>query len=108
MLLHTTELDEIPLCLAEFQGKLLVGAGKSLRLYELGKKKLLKKIENKTFPTNVVRIHTLGDRIFVGDMCESVHYVKYRRTENVLAIFADDTFPRSASCKHYCVLAVLY
>jgi splicing factor 3B subunit 3 len=59
-----------------------------------GKKKLLKKIENKQFPTAVVRIHTLGDRIYVGDMCESVHFVKYRRAENVLAIFADDSFPR--------------
>ena len=30
-----------------FQGKLMVGIGKALRLYDMGKKKLLGKVENK-------------------------------------------------------------
>jgi len=63
-------------------------------MYELGKRKLLRKCENRLFPTCIVRLCASGDRIFVGDMCESVHYVKYRRHDNTLSIFADDVVPR--------------
>jgi splicing factor 3B subunit 3 len=93
-LLHQTEVDDVPLSMSEFQGKLLVGVGKTLRLYELGKRKLLKKSENKCFPVAIVRIQCNGDRIYVGDICDSVHFVKYKRSENVLSVFCDDTTPR--------------
>lgn len=42
-----TPLDDIPYALCAFQGRLLVGMGKSLRIYDMGKKKLLRKCENK-------------------------------------------------------------
>lgn len=42
----------------------------------------------------MVDIKTFGDRIIVSDVQESVHYVKYRRGENQLVIFADDTTPK--------------
>lgn len=93
-LLHQTSVDDVPLAMCEFNGKLLVGAGKSLRLYELGKRKLLKKTENRQFPSVIVKLVTSGDRIYVGDLCESIHFVKYKRQENVLGIFADDSYPR--------------
>lgn len=93
-LLHQTEIEDVPMVMCEFQGKLLVGMGKILRLYDLGKKKLLKKCENKTFPTNIVRIQINGERIYVGDMSESIHFVKYKRVENALVIFSDDSIPR--------------
>lgn len=44
---HKTEVDDIPLVLKSFHGKLLAGVGKALRLYDLGKMKLLRKSENK-------------------------------------------------------------
>ena len=93
-LLHQTEIEDVPLAMCEFHGKLLTGIGKSLRLYDMGKRKLLRKCENRMFPTMIVRLQHQGDRIFVGDMCESVHFVKYHRRDNVLSIFADDTVPR--------------
>jgi splicing factor 3B subunit 3 len=93
-LLHQTEVDDVPLAMCEFQGKLLVGVGRTLRLYELGKRKLLKKCENKCFPVAIIRILNNGDRIYVGDICDSVHFVKYKRQENVLSVFCDDTTPR--------------
>ncbi len=34
------------MCLLNFQGHLIAGVGKSLRLYEMGKKQLLRKCEN--------------------------------------------------------------
>lgn len=30
-----------------FQGRLVAGVGKALRIYDIGKKKLLRKVENK-------------------------------------------------------------
>lgn len=93
-LLHKTVIEDVPTAICEFNGKLLVGMGKCLRLYDLGKKKLLKKCENKMFPTTIVKLQINGDRIYVGDMAESVHYVKYRIGDNSLVIFADDYTPR--------------
>ena len=46
-LVHKTILDEIPYAMCAFQGKVLIGVGKLLRLYDLGKKKMLRKSENK-------------------------------------------------------------
>lgn len=93
-LLHRTEVEDIPMCMMEFQGRLVVGIGRCLRMYDLGKRKLLKKCENKAFPAAVARLQASGDRIFVGDMMESVFFVKYRRQENVLVIFADEPATR--------------
>jgi hypothetical protein len=53
-----------------------------------------KECENKLFPTTIAKLQGYGERIFVGDVCESIHFVKYRRQDNVLSIFADDTSPR--------------
>ncbi|KAJ6350170.1 hypothetical protein OIU78_006360 [Salix suchowensis] len=72
-------------------GRLLAGIGSVLRLYDLGKKRLLRKCENKLFPNSIISIHTYRDRIYVGDIQESFHFCKYRRDENQLYIFADDS-----------------
>jgi len=44
---HKTEVDDVPLALLAFQGRLVAGVGKALRIYDIGKKKLLRKVENK-------------------------------------------------------------
>lgn len=93
-LIHRTPVDGVPTALCQFQGRLLVGIGQILRIYDLGKKKLLRKCENKNFPNTIMAIHTYGDRIYVADMQESFHYVKYRRDENQLYTFADDSCSR--------------
>lgn len=93
-LIHRTEVEDIPGAIAAFQGRLLVGVGKILRVYDLGKKKLLRKCENKHIPNQIVNIQTRGQRVFVSDVQESVYCVRYKRNENQLIIFADDTFPR--------------
>jgi len=93
-LIHKTPVDEVPYCIHPFQNKVLVGVGKLLRLYDLGRKKLLRKCENKHIPHLVVDIKTVGERIIVSDAQESCHWVKYRRGENQLVTFADDTTPR--------------
>lgn len=93
-LVHRTEVENIPLVIKPFMGKLLAGIGKSLRMYDMGKKKLLRKCENKNFPQSIVSIQTQGSRIIVGDMQESAFYVTYKSSENRLLIFGDDVLPR--------------
>lgn len=45
--LPKTETDDIPMSLLAFQGRLVAGIGKALRIYDIGKKKLLRKAESK-------------------------------------------------------------
>ena len=62
-LLHKTKVDDGPvLAMAHFQGRLLVGIGKTLRLYEMGKRQLLRKCEIRGLPTMVKTLQTAGDR----------------------------------------------
>ncbi|KAF2295949.1 hypothetical protein GH714_035293 [Hevea brasiliensis] len=100
-LLHKTQVEGVPLALCQFQGRLLAGIGSVLRLYDLGKKRLLRKCENKLFPNTIVSIHTYRDRIYVGDIQESFHFCKYRRDENQLYIFADDCVPRWLTASYH-------
>ena len=52
-LVHKTPVDEVPTAIASFQGRILVGVGRMLRLYDMGRKKLLRKCENKVSDMNV-------------------------------------------------------
>lgn len=93
---HKTSLGPgaIPAALAEFQGRLLVGCGRSLRLMECGRKKLLRKCEFAGIPNLITSISTSGYRIYVGDSHDSFHFMRYKKHENSFYIFADDMSPR--------------
>jgi len=94
-LVHKTPILEIPGALSHYHGRLLVGAGKTLRIFEMGKKKLLRKCENKKFHNFIISIWvTEEDKIIVGDVQHSYQFVRYNRAENSLDIFADDYVPR--------------
>ncbi|THU96687.1 hypothetical protein K435DRAFT_891688 [Dendrothele bispora CBS 962.96] len=86
-LLHKTETDDVPLALMAFQGRLAAGVGKALRIYDIGKEKLLRKVENKGFASAIISLHTQ----------ESVSYVVYKAPENRLLVFAADNQPRWVS-----------
>ena len=60
-------MGDTPGALVSFKGRLLAGVGNMLRIYELGKKKLLRKCEHRKLPTHISTLSTLGDRIFAGD-----------------------------------------
>ncbi len=110
-----------------FRGRALAGVGRLLRIYDLGKKKLLRKCENKVcsllcrpsantcvaelgqlavrgaprlqhLPYSIVGLQTMGQRIYVSDVQESVHFVRYKPLENQLIIFADDTDQKFVTC----------
>lgn len=93
-LMHRTEVDEIPSAMKPFQGRLLVGMGKVLRIYDLGKKKLLRKTENRHLPWTIVALDSYGSRIVVGDQQESIVWAAYKAVDNRLVLFAEDTLPR--------------
>lgn len=44
-LVHKTEVEEPPQSLCAFQGRVLLGMGKTVRICDLGKKRLLRKCE---------------------------------------------------------------
>ena len=46
--------------------------GSTLRVYEAGKKKLLRKCEHRKLPTHIMTLATSGDRIYVGDQQVSI------------------------------------
>ncbi|KAJ1503346.1 Splicing factor 3B subunit 3 [Coelomomyces lativittatus] len=96
--LHRTSVEGLPLAMTGFQGKIAVGIGKLLRLYDLGKKKLLRKTENRQFNVCINGLHTQGNRLVVTDLQESVHFVMYRYQDNKMVVFADDVVPRWTTC----------
>lgn len=94
-LLHRTTIDDGPvMALAHFQGRLLVGIGKMLRLYEMGKRQLLRKCELRGLPTFVKTLQTAGDRAYFGDLMRSVHLIRYEPSANRLVLVASDPSPR--------------
>lgn len=97
-LVHRTPLEDMPGAVAPFHGRLLVGVGTTLRLYDLGRSRLLRKCERGGFPTLITSVQALGTRVVVGDLAESFHFVKYLSSENELVPFADDSLPRWTTC----------
>jgi len=85
----------VPYAMAPFSGRLLAGIGNRLRIFDMGKKKLLRKCELKGLPTMIQSINVVSpSRIVVGDLAESFHFIKYKRQENTMTVFADDVSPR--------------
>lgn len=103
-LFHTTTMDGIPYSLSPYKGKILAGIGYMLRMYDIGKKQLLKKCEYKHLYMGVNNIFTYGERIFVTDLSDSFHLLKHKTRENQFVEIADDVLPRwitSASVLDY-------
>lgn len=95
-LVHRTSVELTPSALTSFNGKLLACMGNQLRLYELGRKQLLRKsltrVEYLRRVTKV--IHEGGDVILVGDSSESVSYLKYEPQKNCFTPFCNDIIKR--------------
>lgn len=91
---HKTKTDEPPMALLGFQGRLLVGAGKTLRIYDLGMRQMLRKAQAEVVPNLITGLQTQGSRIIVSDVQESVIYCVYKHADNKIIPFADDTIPR--------------
>lgn len=99
-LLYRTKVDDGPvLALSHFQGRLLAGIGHTLRLYEMGKKQLLRKCELRGLPTMIKTLHGAGDRAYVGDLMKSMHFIRYDTSTNKLILVASDRVSRPVTCQ---------
>ncbi|APA10509.1 hypothetical protein sscle_06g052790 [Sclerotinia sclerotiorum 1980 UF-70] len=96
--IHKTKVEEPPMALLAFQGRLLAGVGKDLRIYDLGMRQLLRKAQSEIAPNMIVGLQTQGSRIIVSDVQESITMVVYKFQENRLIPFVDDTIARWTSC----------
>lgn len=92
--IHKTKVEEPPLALLAFQGRLVTGIGSDLRVYDLGMKQMLRKCQAQAAPKLIVGLQTQGSRIVVSDVQESVTYVVYKFQENRLIPFVDDVIAR--------------
>lgn len=72
-LMHKTPIDGIPRAICPFQGRVLVGCGSTLRIYDLGKKKLLRKCENKHFPNMIVSVRAPPSPALTHSLFHVIH-----------------------------------
>lgn len=95
-LVHKTTVDSAPSALVAFNGKVLACVGNQLRLYELGKKQLLRKSSTEIdYLRRVTKVvHIGGDVILVGDSSESVSYLKFEARKNAFSPFCNDVMRR--------------
>ncbi|KAF9771794.1 Pre-mRNA-splicing factor rse1 [Fusarium sp. DS 682] len=96
--IHKTKVEEPPMALGAFQGRLAAGIGKSLRIYDLGLKQLLLKAQANVAPQLIVSIDTQGSRIAVGDLQQGVTMVVFDHECQNLIPFVDDTIARWTTC----------
>lgn len=98
-LIHKTQVEEPPLAMLAFKGRLLVGIGRDLRIYDLGKRQLLRKSQAiEVSPSRIMDLQTQGSRIICADQRESLTYVVHKEEENRLIPFVDDSIARYATC----------
>jgi splicing factor 3B subunit 3 len=98
--IHKTKIEEPPMALIPFQGRLLAGIGKMLRIYDLGLRQLLRKAQGEVSPQLIVSLQTQGSRIIVGDVQQGVTYVVYKPEVNKLLPFCDDVINRWTTCTY--------
>lgn len=92
--IHKTKVEEPPMALLPFQGRLVTGIGKQLRIYDLGLKQLLRKVQSDVTPELIVSLQTQGNRIIVGDIQHGVTMVVYKHESSMFIPFVDDTIAR--------------
>ncbi|KAF2194857.1 hypothetical protein K469DRAFT_546523 [Zopfia rhizophila CBS 207.26] len=98
---HKTDLPAPPLALLGFRGKLAVGVGKDLALYDCGQKSLLRKAQTSgCTATRITGLKTQGSRLIVSDQAQSVTYVVHKDAvhPNRLIPFVDDSVSRWTTC----------
>eukprot|EP00911_Craspedida_sp_UC1_P001250 UC1_evm1s943 len=92
-LVHRTPVPHPPRALSAFNGRLLAGCGRHLRLYDMGIKRLLLKCETRRLPACIVGLSTMGHRVAVFDVREAFFFLKYRPADNALVVFCEAAVP---------------
>ncbi|KAF7458193.1 putative splicing factor 3B subunit 3 [Cryptosporidium felis] len=93
-LVHSTPIENAATAMTGWRGRLLVGVQKTLRIYSLGKKRLLRKSEYRSIPQGLVWLKVANDRIFAGDVSSGVLVFKFNSSSNQFTLVAKDSMPR--------------
>ena len=94
LFVNQTQLDDLCFSFFGYKGRLLAAVGGYLRLYELGKKSLLKKSEYKKRFRLINNIRVVNSRIFISDATDSVHMLRFNDKTSQFQQIADDILPR--------------
>ncbi|KAF5964028.1 pre-mRNA-splicing factor rse-1 [Fusarium bulbicola] len=96
--IHKTKVEEPPMALVAFQGRLAAGIGKSLRIYDLGLKQLLQKADVEAVSQLIISLNAQENRLVVGDLQHGVTMVTFDHKHQRLIPFVDDTVARWTTC----------
>lgn len=92
---HKTPFDAPVYALHPFNGRLAIGVGPDLYIHDIGLKSLLRKSRGTVAPTTITNIASMGNRLIISDVSESLTYIVYKPSpHNRMIPFADDTVPR--------------
>ncbi|KAF2726095.1 hypothetical protein K431DRAFT_1040 [Polychaeton citri CBS 116435] len=91
---HKTEFDTPIYALLSYHGRLALGVGNELFLFDVGQKALLRKSRGLAVPNQIVTLQAMGNRIACGDVSESITFVVYKQQHNRMIPFVDDTIQR--------------
>nr|POE86616.1 pre-mrna-splicing factor rse1 [Quercus suber] len=80
--------------LLSYKGRLAIGLGNELFIYDIGMKALLRKSRATVTQNQIVSLDAMGDRIVCGDATDGVTYVVFKQQHNRLIPFVDDTIQR--------------
>lgn len=92
--MHKTEFDSPIYALLPFQGRLALGIGAELFIYDLGLRALLRKTRGNAVPNQITFLQAQGNRIVAADVSESATYIVYKPKHNRVIPFADDVIQR--------------
>lgn len=96
--IHKTKIEEAPTALQPFQGRLLAGVGKTIRIYDLGMRQMLRKSHAEVASQLITSIQTQGNRIVVGDVQQGITMAVYKHESNKILPFVDDNIARWTTC----------
>lgn len=92
---HQTQFDQPIYALQPFHGRLALGVGPELFIYDIGMRALLRKSRGMAVPNTITGIQSQGNRLICSDVSESVTFVVYKGgSANRLIPFVDDTIQR--------------
>ena len=93
---HKTEFETPIYALLPFQGRLALGVGPELFIYDMGKQALLRKVRGNAVPNQITSLQAQGNRIVAADVSESATYIVYKKTDEHERVipFADDVIQR--------------
>ena len=92
--LHKTRFEQPIHAILPFKGRLAMGVGAELFIYDIGTKAMMRKSRGARVPNKIVTINAAGDRLVCGDVAESLTYVVFKPKANRMIPFVDDTIQR--------------